>query len=140
MGPQLAEFNVGPNCLPQDIVDDLAEQFGAVVPLPGEGKRALGVCDRRDDLGTSVVALGVWGDPDGFTDDQLRAVLANADLLTAGCGPSTRGIWRSRAPASSHGPADTELAGAADRLGSAGDADQSLARAGTRPAPGGVRL
>jgi hypothetical protein len=86
LSPDLvAEFVVGPTCPPGDVLNQLAEALAAGVPLAGPGSRkSLALCGPRPALDTNIASVGLWSDVGGFSDEQLRAALADVDLLSTG--------------------------------------------------------
>jgi hypothetical protein len=86
MNPDVVvELAVGPICPPQSVLDELAEELSDnFLPTLGRNRRALAVCASREALGTNVVSMGIWGEPNGVSDDELTAALASQALLRPG--------------------------------------------------------
>lgn len=81
----VAAFVVGPTCPPADVLDRLSRQLAdAALPSAGRRRRSLGVCGSQAGISSNVVSLGVWADPSGFSETQLRRVLANTRLVVPG--------------------------------------------------------
>jgi len=80
----VAQFVVGPQCPGDSDLDGIRRAVVATLSGALGTEATFVMCGPKPSVGTNVVTVGSWVDREEFTDDQLRAELAENDLLASG--------------------------------------------------------